>query len=171
VRRAESVESSGTRTTGTFEEFFRAEHARLFGTLCLAAADRWEAEEIMQEAFVKLWERWDRVEGHPDPTAYLYRTAFNLFRSRLRRTARAARRTLLQPQPADPFEAIEDRQPLVAELRRLPRRQRMAVVLTDLVGMTSEEAAGLLGVKAVTARVLASQARAALREALGGTDG
>jgi DNA-directed RNA polymerase specialized sigma24 family protein len=43
----------------TFEEFFGTEHARLFGALCFITGDRDEAEEIMQDAFLRLWERWD----------------------------------------------------------------------------------------------------------------
>ncbi len=48
-------------------------------------------------------------------------------------------------------------------LARLPRRQRSAIVLTELLGYGSEEAGRILGVKDVTVRSLASQARAALR--------
>lgn len=76
---------AGERTEG-FEDFYEIEHARLFGTLCLVTGDRAEAD-VMQEAFVRVWERWDRVSALADPAGYLYRTAFNVFRSRLRRTA------------------------------------------------------------------------------------
>ncbi|HEY5859013.1 MAG TPA: sigma factor, partial [Actinomycetota bacterium] len=68
-----------------FEDFFKAEQHRLFGALCLLTHDRIEAEEIGQEAFVRVWERWDRVGVMADPTGYLYRVAMNLFRSRYRR--------------------------------------------------------------------------------------
>jgi RNA polymerase sigma-70 factor (ECF subfamily) len=167
VRYSGTIESGTAEGTGTFEELFQREHARLFGTLCLATGDGWEAEELMQESFLKVWERWDRVRGHPDPAGYLYRTAFNLHRSRLRRVARAARRAVAVPPPADPFSGVEERHSLFTALRRLPRRQRTALVLLDLLDLTSEEAGRLLGIRAVTARVLASQARAALREVLG----
>ena len=91
-----------------FAVFFGAERARLFGTLALVTADRFEAEELMQEAFVRVWERWDRVVNHPDPVGYLYRTAFNLVRQRRRRLRRAARRRVDAPQSIDPFTAIDD---------------------------------------------------------------
>jgi RNA polymerase sigma-70 factor, ECF subfamily len=155
---------------GNFERFFEAQHARLYGTLCLVTADPREAEDVMQEAFLRLWERWDRVRAHPDPAGYLYRTAFNLHRSQLRRAVRAARRRFADQEPPDQLARVDDRQTLLAGLRRLPRRQRTAVVLLDLMGMTSEEASRLLGVRPVTARVLASQARGRLREAEGDTD-
>src|SRR3972149_7492906 len=74
-----------------FEEFFELQHARLFGALSVMTGDRFEAEEVMQDAFLKLWERWDRVSAMDQPVGFLYRTAMNRFRSRLRRAARAAR--------------------------------------------------------------------------------
>jgi DNA-directed RNA polymerase specialized sigma24 family protein len=64
--------------TISFEEFFEEHHRRLFSALCAATANRHEAEEVMQEAFLKLWERWDRVSGLEDPVGYLYRTAMNV---------------------------------------------------------------------------------------------
>jgi RNA polymerase sigma-70 factor (ECF subfamily) len=154
----------------SFERFFEVQHARLYGTLCLVTADPREAEDVMQEAFLRLWERWDRVRVHPDPAGYLYRTAFNLHRNQLRRAVRVARRRFADQEPPDQLARVDDRQTLLAGLRRLPRRQRTAVVLLDLMGMTSEEASRLLGVRPVTARVLASQARSRLRKAEGDTD-
>ena len=47
----------------TFEDFFGTEHARLFGALCFVTGDRDEAEEIMQDAFLRLGERWDPSVG------------------------------------------------------------------------------------------------------------
>src|SRR5215203_4444518 len=87
------VETSTTEETRTFEEFFGSEHERLFGTLCLVTGDRHEAEEIMQDAFLRLWERWDRLAALDDLTGYLYRTAMNVFRNRYRRASLALRRT------------------------------------------------------------------------------
>ena len=70
--------------SSTFEDLFEAERPRLFRILLLVTRDYAEAEEIMQEAFVRIWERWDRVSGLEDPRGYLYRTAFNLHRSAAR---------------------------------------------------------------------------------------
>lgn len=146
-----------------FEAFFDAEQRRLYGTLCMVTENRAEAEELMQEAFLRLWERWDSVRTLGDPAAYLYRTAFNLFRNRFRRTVRAAQR-MLSPQPAvDAFAAVDQREDLLAALRGLSPRMRAAVVLLDLLDFTSEEAGRLLAVRPATARALAFQARQALR--------
>ena len=51
----------------------------------------------MQDAFLRLYERWDRMDEIDDPKAYLYRTAFNVWNKRSRRAARALRWPLAQP--------------------------------------------------------------------------
>ncbi|CAN5804222.1 hypothetical protein BH18ACT17_BH18ACT17_13250 [soil metagenome] len=84
----------------TFEAFFRAHHRDVYGAMWLITRDRQESEEIMQDAFLRVWERWDRVGGLEDPEGYLYRTAMNVFRSRKRRAAMAIRRLGHEP-PAD----------------------------------------------------------------------
>lgn len=145
-----------------FESFYEANERRLYGTLCLVTGDLSEAEELMQEAFLRIWERWDKVRTVGDPAAYLYKTAFNLNRSRLRRAARAARRLVQADRGSDAFEEVEEREDLRTAMRSLTPRQRAAVVLVDLIDLPSEEAARILGVKAVTVRALASQARRAL---------
>src|SRR3990170_7331600 len=90
---ARAVEATVTEAPRLFEEFFGEEHARLFGALCFVTGDRHEAEEIMQDAFLRMWERWDEVQ-FADPSAYLFRTAMNVFRNRYRRSALGLRKTL-----------------------------------------------------------------------------
>ena len=161
------TEHGAVEHVATFETFFDTERARLFGTLCLITGDRGEAEELMQEAFVRVWERWDQVRAHPDPSGYLYRTAFNVFRDRGRRALRSVRR-LVAPAPSeDAFAAVDERVVLLDALRTLTPRQRAALVLTELLQLDSKEAAELLKVRPVTVRALASQGRAALRRELG----
>jgi RNA polymerase sigma-70 factor, ECF subfamily len=153
-----------------FEEFFERERARLFGTLCLVTGDRLEAEELLQEAFVRVWERWDQVSIHPDPSGYLYRTAFNIHRDRGRRALRAVRRLLIPLRTEDAFAKVDEREDLLVALRSLSPRQRAALVLTELFDFDSNEASELMHVRPVTVRVLASQGRAALRRDLGELD-
>ena len=145
-----------------FEEFFENERPRLFRALLLITHDSTEAEDLMQEAFVRVWERWDRVAQIEDPVGYLFRTAMNLHRSALRRALTAAKRSLrLLPVP-DPFDEVADRDEALRSLALLTPRQRAAVVVTELLGYSSEEASAILGVRPGTVRTLTSQARAAL---------
>jgi RNA polymerase sigma-70 factor (ECF subfamily) len=150
----------------SFEDFFESESPALFRRLCLITGNRHEAEEVMQDAFLSLFERWDRVRALEDPTGYLYRTAFNAFRKRSRRAALALRRTLGLAPAVDEFEAADDREVVSQALAKLGRRQRTALVLTELIGYGSEDAGKLMGVRAVTVRALASQGRAAMRRIL-----
>lgn len=149
-----------------FEDFFEAERRGLFGAVYLLTGDVDEAEEIVQDAFLALWERWDRVGAMEHPSGYLYRTAMNGFRSRRRRLARAARRLLPWPGSEDPYEAVDLHDEVVHALRGLAPRQRAAIVLTELLDYGSAEAAELLGVRPATVRNLAMQARAALKRAM-----
>jgi RNA polymerase sigma-70 factor (ECF subfamily) len=152
--------------TQSFEEFFEAESRVLFRRLCLVTGNRYEAEEVMQDAFVVVFERWERVQEMDDPTGYLYRTAFNVFKKRSRRAALALRRTLGLAQSVDEFAAADTRSVIADALSVLTPRQRAAIVLTDLLGYSSATAGQVLGVRPVTIRVLASQGRAAMRLAM-----
>jgi DNA-directed RNA polymerase specialized sigma24 family protein len=64
-----------------FDDFFAEHRTALFGALWLVTRDWHEAEELTQDAFVKVWERWGRVREFDDPVGYLYRTGMNLFRN------------------------------------------------------------------------------------------
>lgn len=145
-----------------FEEFFEAERGRLFRALLLVTHNSAEAEDLMQEAFVRVWERWDRVEHLEDPVGYLFKTAMNLHRSALRRALTAAKRSLRPPVGRDPFDEVAAHDEAVRWLAMLTPRQRAAVVVTELLGYSSEEASAILGIRSGTVRTLTSQARAAL---------
>jgi len=153
-----------------FETFFEREHERLFRALWLVTRNRHEAEEITQDAFLRVWQRWERVASGPDPVAYLYRTAMNLWRSRLRRAVVAVRRVVHQIQPDDEMAAVEHRDAVVRALTPLPQRQRVAVILMDVLDLTSEQAGEVLRIRPVTVRVLAARARATLAKEMGDRD-
>jgi RNA polymerase sigma-70 factor (ECF subfamily) len=150
-------------TDMSFEEFFENEHRTLFRRMCLITDSPAEAEELLQDAFMRLWERWDRVATMQDPTGYLYRTAMNLFRNRYRHAIVVARRSFRAEPQADAVALVEARTEVSEALATLSARQRAALVLTDLIGFSSEEAAEMLGVRPGTIRSLASQGRSALR--------
>ena len=154
----------------SFEDFFEIEHERLFGALALMIGDRQEAEDVMQEAFLRVWERWHLVQSLASPTGYLYRTAMNVFRMRRRRARTATQRMARRLLPSDGFEAAEARSDLDRGLAALTTRQRSAVVLTELLDFSSSEAGSAMGVSPANARKLAQQGREVLRRALGSGD-
>jgi RNA polymerase sigma factor (sigma-70 family) len=146
-----------------FEDFFDNERDRLFRALCVMTANRHEAEELAQDAFLKVLERWDRVGAMDDPAGYLHRAAMNEFRKRYRRSKVALRRMLPVTDPPDMFDSVDDQDLVAHALSSLTPRQRAALVLTEALSYSAEEAGELLGIKASTVRALTSQARASLR--------
>jgi RNA polymerase sigma-70 factor, ECF subfamily len=166
----EAAQEAARPTSIDFEDLVHAEHTGLYGALCLIIRDRGEAEDVMQEAFLKVWERWDRVQEMEHPAGYLYRTALNLHRKRMRRASVAIRRAVGFGPSRDSLADVEMRDAVVRALGALTPRQRESVVLIDLLDYSSEEAAELMGIAAATVRVLASQGRAAIRENAGDTD-
>jgi RNA polymerase sigma-70 factor (ECF subfamily) len=153
-----------------FEDFFREQSSTLFARLCLITGNRAEAEELAQEAFLRVWERWDRVADMDEPIGYLYSTAMNLFRKRYRRALLALRSTVTIELRRDEFAVAEDRSVVAHAMHELAPRQRAALVLTELIGFSSEEAGGMLGVSPGTVRSLASHDRAAMKQHLEADD-
>jgi RNA polymerase sigma-70 factor (ECF subfamily) len=152
----------------TFEAFFSDQHARFLRALYLLYGDAGEAEDLMQDAFCKVWERWDRVARMDNPEGYLFRTGMNLWRSRTRRAVRTARRMVLprRPESQDPSSAVDDHDVVMRALAQLAPRQRAAIVVTELLEYPPTEAAGLLGIRPSTVRALTSQGRAAMKRYL-----
>ena len=158
-------------SVAAFEEFFRAEQRRLHEALFAITGTRSEAEDIGQEAFLRVWERWDRVSGMEDPAGYLHRTAINVYRDRSRRLLLTMKRFVrMAPQPNE-YTAVEARSMAASVLGQLPPKQRAALVLTEGLGYSAEEAGQLLGIKGSTVRALHFQARSALRRSEENIDG
>ena len=169
--RALGSDVAGTRTqaVSSFEDFFEAERVRLFKALFAITGSRQEAEDTSQEAFLRLWERWDRVSTMEDPAGYLHRTAMNVFSDRRRRFVLGLKRTMGRTPSPDGYEAVEARSVAAAVLGSLTPRQRAAIVLTEGLGYSAEEAGALLGIKGSTVRALLFQARSRLKASAEGT--
>jgi RNA polymerase sigma-70 factor, ECF subfamily len=153
-----------------FDEFFEGEHERLYKALYFVTGNRQDAEELMQDAFMKLWERWDQMHKIHEPTAYLFRVALNGFRMRRRRAAMMLRRVVPIPEKRDVFLDAEMRADVRQLLLGVTPRQRAALLLVDLLGYPSEQAARILRVRPSTVRALATQGRRALRATEGARD-
>jgi RNA polymerase sigma factor (sigma-70 family) len=154
-----------------FDSFYREQYARLVSAVLLLTSDPAEAEDLAQEALSRVFERWDRVGAMESPEGYLYRTALNLNRKRIRRLLVHARRAIVLRSggPTDP-SSIEDRIALWAIVRSLPRAQREALVLVELLGLETKQAADVLGIAPGSVRSRLMEARRTLRAQLGGAD-
>ena len=146
-----------------FEDFFEREKDRLIRMLCVITGSSTEAEDIAQEAFTRVFERWASISVMDEPTGYLHRAAMNVFRNHYRRVSRSLRTVMrVGPQP-DVFEAVADREIAAQALAAMTPRQRAAVVLTEVLGYSGEETGAMLGIKASTVYALTHQAHAAAR--------
>ena len=153
-----------SRAPMSFEAFFEGERIRLYRVLFAITGSRQEAEDISQEAFLRVWERWDRIGVLDEPVGYLHRTAMNVFRDRRRRLVLGLKRMLRPPVARDELEDVETRSVATDVLASLTPRQRAAIVLTEALDYSADEAGSILGIKGSTVRALTFQARSALKD-------
>jgi RNA polymerase sigma-70 factor, ECF subfamily len=153
-----------------FESFFRDHYRRLTQGMLLLTGDRWEAEDLAQEAFTRVYHRWAQVSQTESPDGYLYRTALNLRRNRLRALAVRARRSFAGESLSYESPAVAERLDILRAVAELPAAQKEALVLVDWIGFEVSEVAELLGIEPVSVRVRLYRARKSLRERFGGED-
>jgi RNA polymerase sigma-70 factor (sigma-E family) len=155
-----------------FAEVFAAHHAEVLRLAYLLAGDRGRAEDAVSEAFMKMHRRWQRG-GIDQPRAYLRRAVVNEVSSRFRRLAlerREAAKRSGDDRGARAFdEQVADADAIAAALRRLPSRQRAAVVLRYYEDLPEAEVAAVLGVSVGTVNSSVSRGLATLRRHLGAT--
>jgi RNA polymerase sigma factor (sigma-70 family) len=148
-----------------FEEFYRTEFPGLVRSMFLLVPDVEEAQELAQEAMVRVYERWDKVSVMESPGGYLYRVATNLNRRRIRSLAVRAR-GLLTLGVAPHGEMDPARGDLSDAISSLSVRLREAFMLVDWFGMSSEEAARILHIAPASVRSRVHRARRVLRARL-----
>jgi RNA polymerase sigma factor (sigma-70 family) len=152
-----------------FEQFFAVEGGRLVRACLLLTGSVADAEDLAQEALSRVLERWPVVSQMASPSGYLFRTAMNLNRKRLRRLAVAGRRIVVDREERDDMLITEERLDVLRAVTSLPHRQREALILIEWLGYSAEEAGSLLGIKGVSVRARLHRAKASLRQALGDT--
>lgn len=149
-----------------FEVFYRAEYPGLVRAMFLLVPDVDEAQELAQEAMVRVYERWDRVAVMASPGGYLYRVAANLNRRRLRSLSVRARRLLALGTGLRDVEPDQSRMELAEAIASLSLRLREAFMLVEWLGMSSDEAARVLHIAPASVRSRVHRARRELRSRL-----
>jgi RNA polymerase sigma-70 factor (ECF subfamily) len=160
---------------GAFEEIVRRHERRVYGLARRLLGRPEDAEDAAQEAFLRLFRSLGRLDPARPIGPYLYRVTLNvcrdLGRRRHRRLAVPLEEVTASDEPAgggaDPAAAAglaEERRIAAAALRTLPERQRAALVLRDLQGLTTREVAAVLGTTEVTVRTQICRARLKVRE-------
>jgi RNA polymerase sigma-70 factor (ECF subfamily) len=157
---------AGPATRAEFTEFYQASYRRLAAQVYAYVGSAPEAEDAVQEAYLRAWRRWPVVSRYDDPVAWVRRVAWNLATSRMRRLATAAR-VLRRHRPPDLVAALNpDHVALVAALRTLTHRQRQAIILHYFADMTVAEIAAELNTPRGTVLSWLSRGRSRLAERL-----
>lgn len=143
-------------------ELYAAVCPGLIGYLTVLGGNRADAEEVAQEAFVRLLESWPKVAEYDDPRAWLRQVATRMLISRARRR-KVARLALPRLGGATTTEApTGDRLDLAAALATLPIGSRAVVLLHHVHDLPVEEIADLLRIPPGTVKSRLARARAAL---------
>jgi RNA polymerase sigma-70 factor (sigma-E family) len=150
--------------TPDFADFYRDAKDDCLRTVVISTGDRELAQDLVAEAFARACASWRKVARHPNPRAWVVRTALNVRTDRWR----GRRREMLLVQPAD--TGMRDRDPadpaITAAVRRLPERQRQVVALRLFLDLDTETTAETLGISRGTVKAHLFRALAALREDL-----
>ncbi|MFI0789582.1 SigE family RNA polymerase sigma factor [Streptomyces lydicus] len=160
----------GQLRADAFDQFVAARWSALLHLAhLLTGGDRHRAEDLLQEALVKLWFAWPRV-AEQAPEAYVRRVLTRAAARSARRRwwgERPVERLPELPEAGDVVAAVEERARLGAALALLPVRQRAAVVLRYYEDLSEVQVAEALGCPVGTARSLASRGVKRLRQLLG----
>jgi RNA polymerase sigma factor (sigma-70 family) len=150
----------------TFEAFYQQVRDGVFHTVLLLTRDRDSARDATDEAFARAWRDWNKVARHPNPTAWVARTALNYAKTQHRRFADEA--PGLQPErlAVSAPVAAESDPGLISAIARLPEMQRKVIGLRYLAELNPGEIAEVLGIKRSTVGVHHYRGIQALRRAL-----
>src|SRR5712691_4838084 len=136
-----------------FDTFFRETFVAVARAAALVARDAGVGQDLAQEAFFRLYERWSRMESAEHARRFAFRVAINLARSHLRKHLRV---TLAGLEPRgkgfEQIAQVDEWLAIRAALSGLSPRRRAAVVLIDYVGMDAGETGDVLGISAGTVR-------------------
>lgn len=150
-----------------FEAFFRAHEHAVFGYLRRVTGDEHAAYDLSQETFLRAWRHFARIADYDRPDAWLLRVATNLAFDHRRR--RATRGTVALGDDerfarSDPeLGRVGEADAVAATLLALPERQRAALVLREVHGLSGDEIAAVLHVSSGAAKMLLARAREGFR--------
>jgi len=166
-------ESRGVSETGAspeeaFESFCKERYGRVVSAVRVIVGDRATAEDVTQEAFARAYISWAKLWPDGNPVGWVHRVATNLAISWRRRAAREIKAIArLGKRTEMSVPGPEAHPELHRAVAALPPRQRAAVALHYVLGMTMDEAAEAMGCRPGTVKSLLFGAREKLRKQLG----
>jgi RNA polymerase sigma-70 factor (sigma-E family) len=153
-----------------FDDFYAGSSRRVLGQVYAMVGNHAEAEDAVAEAYLRAWDRWDRVRACDSPEAWVRRVAYRIAVSAWRKAVnrlRAHRRDLTE----EHVDAIStDHVALAEALRRISPDKRRVIVLHHLVGLSVAEIAAETGTSANTVKTWLARGRRALADHLTGNE-
>lgn len=160
--RAVRVSAVTTRELSSFDDFYAATATRTVRALHAMLGDHAEAQDVVQEAYARAWQRWSTLQTYDIPEAWVRQVAWRLAVSRARR-AKVGLGKLRRLGPAPDVPGLDaDRVALLRALAQVPDAQRRAVVLHHVVGLSVAEIAAEVDAPVGTVKARLSRGRAAL---------
>jgi RNA polymerase sigma-70 factor, ECF subfamily len=159
-----------TRDPTDFDAFYAVTVRRVLHHVYVVCADGGVAQDVVQEAYARAWQRWARVRECDSPEAWVRTVAWRLAATHRRGARRwaAARSRLGRPAPVP--APTPDRVAVLSALRLIPEGQRRAIVLHYLCDMSVADIAAATGTPAGTVKVWLARGRAALAPLLSVTE-
>ncbi len=149
---------AGEGQDGGFEAFVRANEASVVALAYVYTGNPEDAHDLAQETFARVWQHWEKLESHGNREAWARHVLHNLAVSRWRRL----RLERLHGRPAAAAVAVGPdaaHLDVVSLINRLPTRQRRALVLHDVAGLSVDEVAAEMRSPAGTVRSWLHRAR------------
>ena len=150
-------------------ELYGAHAVSMIRIALIMLGDRAAAEDVVQDAFFGLYRRWPKLTDTANAVTYVRSAVLNGCRDTLKRQARRERRDRAAArswQDASSAEALalisEDHRRILVAVRRLPDRQREALVCRYYLDMSEEETARAMGISRGTVKSATSRAVAAI---------
>ncbi len=163
------VERARAGEAHAFDRLMLETQERVLAVAWRLLGNREDARDAAQETFVRVYRHLARFHAGQDLMAWIYRIAVNACRDAARRRRRSPIVAIEFREPAVHAKAEEElldaerRSSVLAALATLPTKERAALVLRDLEGFTSEQAARILGCRPGTVRAQVAAARAKIR--------
>jgi RNA polymerase sigma-70 factor, ECF subfamily len=146
----------------TFDQFYENSFRRLVGQIYAMCGNLAEAQDCVQEAFVRAWDKRRSLDTDRFPEAWVRTVAYRLAVSRWRRARKALRAPDRAYAGQTPQEPDVSRVALARALQQLPADQRRAIVLHHLCDLSVRDIAAETGVPTGTVKARLSRGRAAL---------
>ncbi len=166
---AELVEACKRGSLPAFERLYEIHASRMKSLAFHLLGSRADAEDVVQEAFIKVFRGVGGFEGHSSPATWIYRIVLNCCYDHLRKRQRLAE----DPPPAQ--FSTDSKLPLKVALERalaaLNERQRTVFLMFEVEGLRHSEIAAILEVPEGTSRSWLFEAKSALKRILMGKGG